>query len=70
MEEPELLADDLGTWFRTFRDGPAKKPIQHALLLFNGNIYLVRKYFTPVVHPRRLCGSNVSRLLPEVFNIL
>jgi pimeloyl-ACP methyl ester carboxylesterase len=27
MEEPELLADDLRTWFRTFRDGSAKKPV-------------------------------------------
>jgi pimeloyl-ACP methyl ester carboxylesterase len=27
MEEPELLADDIRTWFRTFRDGPAKERI-------------------------------------------
>jgi pimeloyl-ACP methyl ester carboxylesterase len=27
MEEPELLADDIRTWFRTFRDGRAKEHI-------------------------------------------
>jgi pimeloyl-ACP methyl ester carboxylesterase len=27
MEEPELLADDLRTWFRKFRDGPGMKSI-------------------------------------------
>ena len=27
MEEPVLLADDLRTWFRKFRDGPGMKSI-------------------------------------------
>ena len=27
MEEPELLADDIRTWFRAFRDGRAKEHI-------------------------------------------